>query len=117
VQAAGVCPAPKGQKVVAFLSSGAPIVPCLLVSPHQHLEIANVTGHDGPGDPPRIETIDLAGFHTRLAPGRAVLLAGPIGSYLGPGNHTVGGVTAVDIRLDHKAHCEAPKPPPCPGGP
>ncbi|GEM_PF-3401323 len=117
VQAAGVCPAPKGRKVVVFLSSAYPIVPCLLVSPHQHLEIANVTGHDGGHpEPTRVETIDLAGFHARIAPGRAVLLAGPIGSYLGPGNHTVGGVTAVDIRLDHKARCEAPKPPPCPGG-
>jgi hypothetical protein len=46
-----------------------------------------------------------------------VLLAGPIGDYLGPGNHGVGGVTAVDIRLDHEARCEAPKPPPYPGGP
>jgi photosystem II stability/assembly factor-like uncharacterized protein len=117
-QAAGVCPAPKGPKVVAYLSSGVPILPCYLVSPHQHLEIANVTGNDGEGhEPPRVETFSLAGFHARLAPGRAVLLDGPIGDYLGPGNHIVGSVTGVDIRLDHKARCEAPKPPPCPGGP
>jgi hypothetical protein len=76
-----------------------------------------VSGNDGPGDPPRVETIPLAGFHARLAPGRAVLLDEPIGDYLGPGNHSVGGVTADDIRLDHKARCGAPKPPPCPGGP
>jgi hypothetical protein len=107
----------EGRQVVAYLASGAPIVPCLLVSPHQHLEIANVSGHDGPGDPPRVETISLAGFHARIAPGRAVLLEGPIGAYLGPGNHGVGGVTGVDIRLDHKARCEATKPPPCPGVP
>jgi hypothetical protein len=95
-----------------------PILPCYLVSPHQHLEIANVTGNDGEGhEPPRVETFSLAGFHARLAPGRAVLLDGPIGDYLGPANHIVGSVTGVDIRLDHKARCEVPKPPPCPGGP
>jgi hypothetical protein len=69
-----------------------------------------VTGTDGSHrEPPRVESINVAGFRARLVPGRAVLLAAPIGSYLGPGDHTVGGVTAVDISLDHTARCQATK--------
>jgi photosystem II stability/assembly factor-like uncharacterized protein len=109
--AAGVCIAPKGRVVVVYLARGVPIERCLLVSPRQRLEIVNVTGAEGrPGYP---ERISLAGFHARLAPGRAVLLDEPVGAYLGRGSHYVGGTTAVEIRLDHRARCEAPKAPPC----
>jgi photosystem II stability/assembly factor-like uncharacterized protein len=111
--AAGVCVAPKGGTVVVYLARGVPIERCLLVSPRQRLEIVNVTGAEG--GPGRPEPIALAGFHARLAPGRAVLLDEPIGRYLGRGSHHVGGVTAVEIRLDPRARCDAPKPPPCPG--
>jgi photosystem II stability/assembly factor-like uncharacterized protein len=114
---AGVCPAAKGPTVVAYLSSGVPIVPCWLVSPRQRLEVVNVTGGKEEPGGARPETVDLAGFHARLAPGQAVLLDEPIGRYLGPGSHLFGGVTAVEIRLDHTERCNAPKPPPCPAGP
>jgi hypothetical protein len=97
--------------VVVYLARGVPIERCLLVSPRQRLEIVNVTGTEG--RPGYSERISLAGFHARLAPRRAVLLDEPVGAYLRRGSHYVGGTTAVEIRLDQRARCEAPKAPSC----
>jgi len=82
-----VCAKRSGLATIKF-APDVPLPRCIQAPASARLRLVNRTG--AYAAEPRSVTYRFAGFAGSIRPDEAVVLAGPIGSYLKPGRHLIG---------------------------